>query len=197
MYPDSLEALIESLMVLPGVGRKTAERYAFHLIEGEKDATEKIIASIETVNQSLTQCKICYNYADKEICKICSNQNRNHNIICVVSSPKDVFSIEKAGQFNGVYHVLKGLISTRKGVMPEDLTINELLKRIDENTEEVILALSATVEGETTALYVSKKLESMNAPVSRLAFGLPIGGQLEYTDDMTLMKAFEGRKRMK
>ena len=196
MYPDSLESLIEALMVLPGVGRKTAERYAFQLLESGVETAERFAQSLLNVHATLRHCDICNTYSDHEMCDICKNEHRDHNTICVVATPKDIYSIEKAGQYNGVYHVLGGLISTRKGVMPENLSIDELFKRLSGQTKEVILALSATVEGETTALYISKKLEDKEILVSRLAFGLPIGGQLEYADDMTLLKAFEGRKRM-
>lgn len=195
MYPKSIETLIEQLMVLPGVGRKTAERYAIHLIElGEEPIIETAKALIQ-VNERIRTCDICHHYSESEKCDICQDTSRDKNQICVVSSPKEIISIEKTGQYHGLYHVLGGLISTRKGIMPDNLHIEDLENRINSSEMEIILALNATVEGETTALYLAKKYDD-KAKITRLAFGLPIGGQLDYADDMTLLKAFEGRKKM-
>ncbi len=194
MYPSKIETLIEMLMVLPGVGRKTAERYALHLLELDSSRSIDLAKALIEMTEGITECTQCHNYAEGDLCMICQDSTRDINKIVVVSSPKEVISIEKTNQYNGLYHVLGGYISTRKGILPNDLNIEDLKDRINENTE-IILGLNATVEGETTALYLSKKYQE-NANITRLAFGLPIGGQLDYADDLTLMKAFEGRKKM-
>lgn len=194
MYPKSIETVIEELMVLPGVGRKTAERYALHLIDLDTESVIMLAKALEDMMEKVQECTQCHNYAESDLCLICQDSTRNKKQIVVVSSPKEVISIEKTNQYHGLYHVLGGYISTRKGILPDDLHIDDLSSRI-ENETEVILGLNATVEGETTALYLSKKYQDV-ANITRLAFGLPIGGQLDYADDLTLMKAFEGRKRM-
>lgn len=195
MYPDSIEKLIESFMVLPGVGRKTAERYVLHLLELDEVNLINLAKSAIDVHEKIERCILCHNYAESDKCQICMDSTRDKNQICVVSSPKEIISIEKTGEYHGLYHVLEGLISTRKGIMPDDLNINDLSGRITSQDTEIILALNATVEGETTALYIAKKYDD-KATITRLAFGLPIGGHLDYADDLTLLKAFEGRKKM-
>lgn len=195
MYPKSLESLIEKLMILPGVGRKTAERYALHLLDENRIVFDELATALENVKENIQYCSRCHNFAEGELCEVCKDDSRDENLICIVSSPKEIISIEKSGQYKGLYHVLGGLISTRKGIMPDDLNINDLRDRITDRTKEIILALNATVEGETTALYLAKKYQEL-VPVTRLAFGLSIAGQLDYADDMTLLKAFEGRKKM-
>lgn len=195
MYPKSLESLIEKLMILPGVGRKTAERYALHLLDENRIVFDELATALENVKENIQYCSRCHNFAEGELCEVCKDDSRDENLICIVSSPKEIISIEKSGQYKGLYHVLGGLISTRKGIMPDDLNINDLRDRITDSTKEIILALNATVEGETTALYLAKKYQGL-VPVTRLAFGLSIAGQLDYADDMTLLKAFEGRKKM-
>lgn len=195
MYPSSIEKLIEQFMLLPGVGRKTAERYALHLLDLDESVFVETARALINVNEKVKTCHICHNLSEDNHCSICQDKSRNQHQICVVSSAKEVISIEKTGQYHGTYHVLGGLISTRKGIMPSDLNIDDLKGRIKDNETEVILGLNATVEGETTALYISKKFKDQ-ANVTRLAFGLPIGGHLDYADDLTLLKAFEGRKKM-
>lgn len=195
MYPSSIEKLINQLMLLPGVGRKTAERYVLHLLDLDEAAFVETARALIDVNEKVTTCHVCHNLSEGPLCEICQDENRNKSQICVVSSAKEVISIEKTGQYQGLYHVLGGLISTRKGIMPNDLNIADLEDRITTEDTEVILGLNATVEGETTALYISKKYND-HASVTRLAFGLPIGGHLDYADDLTLLKAFEGRKKM-
>lgn len=195
MYPRSLESLIEKLMILPGVGRKTAERYALHLLEEGDVVFDELASAVIGVKENIKYCSRCHNFAEGDLCEVCKDNNRDTDLICIVSSPKEIFSIEKTGQYKGIYHVLGGLISTRKGIMPDDLNIDDISSRINENTKELILALNATVEGETTALYLAKRYQEQ-VPVTRLAFGLSIAGQLDYADDMTLLKAFEGRKKM-
>ncbi|AZK43634.1 recombination protein RecR [Erysipelothrix piscisicarius] len=196
MYPKKLEKLIESFMMLPGVGQKTAERYALSILDQKPEDVDKFSQDLSTARHEIQSCKVCHNLADEAVCQICQDETRNRSIICVVATAKEAFSIEKMNEYHGVYHVLGGLISTQKGILPENLNIQSLINRVDENVTEVILAINATVEGEMTSLYLAKKLEDQ-ADVSRLAFGLPIGGHLDYADDMTLMKAFEGRSKVK
>lgn len=194
MYPKSLEILIENLKMLPGVGQKTAERYALSLLDASDERVQEFSNALVDMKHSIRECSVCHNLSDKDLCVICSDNSRDKSILCVVSSPKEVFSIDKSDSFGGVYHVLGGLISTQKGVLPDQLNIDTLVRRAHE-FDEIILALNASVEGEMTSLYLSKKLEGITK-VTRLAFGLPISGQLDYADDMTLMKAFEGRNKI-
>lgn len=195
MYPKTLEKLIESFRVLPGVGQKTAERYAMHILEQDDQRIKDLSENLVNAKENIKECEICHNLTDMTICDVCQDKERDQSTICVVASAKEAFSIERMGEYNGLYHVLGGLISTKKGTLPEDLHIKSLNNRINNETKEIILALNATVEGEITSLYLSKKL-SEKTKVSRLAFGLPIGGHLDYADEMTLMKAFEGRNKM-
>ncbi len=196
MYPKKFESLIESFRKLPGVGLKTAERYAFQTIEWDEETIDEFIQSFIDIKEGLHKCEICGNLAEDHLCEICKNKLRDQNQICVVQSPKDVIAMEKTQEYHGVYHVLNGVISTSKGILPEDINIENLLKRINEDTNEIILATNPTVEGETTALYLSKLLEKYNVNVTRIAHGLPMGGHLDYADELTLIKAIEGRKKM-
>lgn len=194
MYPSSIEKLIECFRKLPSVGRKTAERYAMAIFEMSKEEAVDIAQTLIDVTENVRYCSICGNLTEKEICPICEDENRDHSTICVVQNPKDVIALERIGMFNGVYHVLHGAISTTKGILPEDINIDSLLKRIDENTKEIILATNSTIEGDTTALYLSKVLkEYPHVSVTRLASGLPTGGNLDYVDDVTLIRALQGR----
>ena len=196
MYPKKFEALIESFRKLPGVGLKTAERYAFHVIEWDDETLDEVIQSLQDIKHGLQKCKVCGNLAEEEECEICKDRKRDHSIICVVQSAKDVIAMEKTKEYEGVYHVLNGVISTSKGILPEDINIASLLDRINEDTKEIIIATNPTVEGETTALYLSKLLENYDVVVTRIAHGLPMGGHLDYADELTLIKAIEGRKKM-
>ena len=196
MYPQKFEDLIHVLRHFPGVGEKTAERYAFTILEWDDETIQSIIDAFTAVKGGLKHCKVCGNLSEGDECLICKDQSRNHNVICVVQSPKDVIAMEKMNEYNGVYHVLNGVINTSKGIMPQDLNIESLLERVNENTEEVIIATNPTVDGETTALYLSKLLETKKVNVTRIAHGLPMGGHLDYADELTLIKAFEGRKKM-
>ncbi|WP_075877617.1 recombination mediator RecR [Merdibacter massiliensis] len=196
MYPQKFEDLIHALRHFPGVGEKTAERYAFTILEWDDETIQSIIDAFAAVKGGLKHCKVCGNLSEEDECLICKDQSRNHNVICVVQSPKDVIAMEKMNEYNGVYHVLNGVINTSKGIMPQDLNIESLIERVNENTEEVIIATNPTVDGETTALYLSKLLETKKVNVTRIAHGLPMGGHLDYADELTLIKAFEGRKKM-
>ena len=196
MYPKKFEALIESYRKLPGVGIKTAERYAFETINWDEETLDEIIQSLIDVKEGLGKCKICGNLAEGDLCEVCKDETRDSHVICVVQSPKDVIAMEKTKEYPGVYHVLNGVISTSKGILPEDINIDTLIERVNEDTKEVILATNPTVEGETTAMYLSKVLEKKNVTVTRIAHGLPMGGHLDYADELTLIKAIEGRKKM-
>lgn len=195
MYPDSLEELIECFKLLPGVGNKSAERYALLLLEN-KENIDTFIESLKNVKENIKHCEICGNISDNDICHICDDSNRNHRVICVVQSSKDIIAMEKTMEYRGVYHVLNGLISQSKGVLPTDLNIDKLLKRVKEGVDEVIIATNPTIDGETTAMYLSKLLEKENVLVTRLANGLPMGAQLDYADELTLIQAMENRRKM-
>lgn len=196
MYPKSLNDLIEALKMLPGVGTKTAERYALSLLDHEEGDVAMFAKALLDVKSQIKTCQVCHNLTEDTLCAVCRDARRDHHTICVVATAKEAFSIEKMATYTGVYHILGGLISTQKGILPEQLNIESLIKRLDSSSEEVILALNATVEGEMTSLYLAKRLEE-KTQVSRLAFGLPIGGHLDYADDLTLQKAFDGRNKIK
>jgi len=194
MYPASLEKLIEGFKRLPSVGQKTAERYAMHILELPKEDVELFAQQLLDVKNSVKECCVCGHLTEKQRCEICDDSSRDHSTICVVQQAKDVLALEKLGTYNGVYHVLHGAISPIKGVLPEDLNINSLFERIDENTREIIIATNSTMEGDTTALYITKVLKNYeNITVSRLASGLPNGSNLDYADELTLMRALQGR----
>lgn len=196
MYPTSLEKLIESFRLLPGVGAKSAERYALCMMDASEEDVEAFAKALLDIKAKLKICPVCGNLTEEEKCSICSDDSRDHSTICVVQSIKDVVAMEKTNEYKGVYHVLQGLISTTKGILPDDLNIQSLIDRVDENTKEVILATNATMEGETTALYLDKVLSKKGVLVTRIAYGLPMGGHLDYADELTLIKAFEGRKKL-
>ena len=196
MYPKSLQQLIENFKVLPGVGEKTAERYALTILQMDEEKATDFGMSVIDARRKIHTCRICHNFTEEEICPVCSDKARNSRQICVVQDAKDILAMERMHTYNGLYHVLGGVISTNKGVLPQDLNIQTLLERIDENTEEIILALNPTMEGETTVLYLSKILAQKNVQVTRLAHGLPMGGHLDYTDELTLSKALENRQKI-
>ncbi|MDY5111785.1 recombination mediator RecR [Faecalicoccus sp.] len=194
MYPKKFENLILAFQNLPGVGRKTAERYAFETLNWEQEKREEFVNALQVLIEGVDTCKVCGNLSDGDTCSICSDQNRNHTLLCVVQSPKDILAIESIQEYKGVYHVLNGVINTSRGILPEDINIDSLVDRIHKDEiKEVILALDPTVEGETTSLYI-EKLIGKDVLVTRLAYGIPMGGHLDYTDSLTLLKAFQGRK---
>lgn len=196
MYPKKFAAMVDQFQRLPGVGAKTAERYAFDVLEWNKEEIDRMISSLIDMKEHIHTCEICGNLSEDSKCLICEDMGRDHNIICVVQTPRDVIAMEKTHEYNGVYHVLNGVISTSKGILPEDINIPSLMNRINETTKEVIIATNPTVEGETTALYLAKLLEKYPVTVTRIAHGLPMGGHLDYADELTLIKALEGRKKM-
>ena len=192
MYPKKFQNMIDSYQKLPGVGKKTAERYAFKTLDWDEETLDQFIQSLTDLKKGITYCHICGNLSEEDICDICKNENRNHNCICVVQNPKNIDSIEAMQEFNCVYHVLNGTINVSKGVLPEQLNIQSLINRINEDTEEVILALDPTADGETTSMYISKLLNN-KCKVTKLANGIPLGSHLDYTDPLTLLKAFQKR----
>ena len=194
MYPTALEKLIEYFKTLPSVGQKTAERYAMAVLEMPDEVVGEFAEQLAHLHQNVRECSICGNLCEKDVCEICADQYRDSSTICVVQQPKDAIAIEKIGQYKGVYHILHGAISTTKGILPEDINVDNLFKRINEKTKEVIIATNSTLEGDTTALYLTKRLKEFNnIVVTRLASGLPMGGNLDYTDEVTLMRALQGR----
>lgn len=192
-----LVLLAEQFARLPGIGMKSAQRLAYHVMS-MTDAEAKAFAdAIIHAHKTVHTCKVCQNLTDKELCPVCSDSRRDKSIICVVEDPKDITAFERTKEYNGVYHVLHGLISPIDGVTPDKLKIKELLARINQNdVSEVIMATNPTVEGEATAMYISKLLKPLDIKVTRLAFGLPIGGSLEYADEVTLFKALENRNEI-
>ena len=196
-FSPSIEKLIESFERLPSIGNKTAVRLAFYMLNASKEETDNFIKSIQDAKNNLKLCSKCYNISDTDPCEICQNPSRDQSKICVVEDVKDVVAIEKIHEYKGLYHVLHGTISPMDGVGPEDIKIKELLARLMDGTvKEVILATNPKVEGEATAMYISKLIKPMGITTTRLAHGIPVGGDLEYTDEFTLGKAFEGRTEL-
>lgn len=195
MYPKELQQLIESFKMYPGVGSKTAERYALVVLEQPLEVVEQFSNALIEAKTKIKPCENCGHYSNASLCDICKDPSRNDSIIFVVATSKDVIAIEKINSFTGRYHVLGGLISTHQGIMPNDLNIANLIKRVDENVTELIMAFSPTIEGETTALYLSKRLEN-RVKITKLAQGLPMGGQLEYADETTLIRSIENRLKV-
>jgi len=191
--PLPLLIVSEQLAKLPGIGMKSAGRLAYHILNMPVEQVEEFSESILKARKSVHFCKICQNFTEMEICSICSDERRNQKIICVVESPKDVSAFERAGGFDGVYHVLHGLLSPADGVTPEDIRIKELMSRLGGDAEEVIMATNPTIEGETTASYISRLIKPLGIKVTRLAYGLPAGSSLEYADEVTLQRALENR----
>lgn len=196
-FPTSLENLIDKFASLPGVGKKSAQRLAFHMLSLTNQEAEAFADAITYAKHSVRFCKVCQNFTEDDICGICASDRRDHSVICVVSEPRDVLSIERGHEYNGTYHVLHGALSPMLHIGPEDIKIKELLNRVAEgDVEEVIMATNPDTEGEATALYISRLLKPFNIKVSRLAYGIPVGSNLEFADDATLNRALEGRTEM-
>ena len=194
IYPKSIAALIEQFQKFPSVGPKSAQRMAFFLLRMSKGDVENFAKTIIEAKENTKTCEVCYNISTSSPCEICSSTSRDKSTICVVAESKDLIAIEKTNEYKGMYHVLQGLISPMDGIGAEDIRIKELLNRLtDENVKEVILALSPSVEGEATSLYLTKLIKPFGIKVSRIAFGLPVGADLEYADEITIAKAIEGR----
>ena len=197
MYPDSLKRLIEAFKYLPGVGQKTAERYAFCVLDLPEEKTEYFLESVNDVKANIKHCTICNSLTEDEVCSICNNSLRNQEVLCVVEDVKSLFLFERLGIYNGLYHVLDGLISPLDGINPEDIHLDKLLARIKTGEfKELILAFKPNVEGETTALYIKRILDDLDLKISRIASGIPIGADIEYMDAMTLERAFSDRKNL-
>lgn len=196
-YALPIANLIEQLSKLPGIGRKTAQRLAFYILEMDNIEAEKLAYSIKEAKEKIHYCKVCNNLTDGEICSICSDSRRDSSVICVVEGAKDVVAMEKTKEYKGLYHVLHGVISPMENIGPNDIKIRELLARIqDDQVEEVIIATNPTVEGEATALYIAKLLKPLDIKTTRIAYGIPVGGDLEYYDEVTLSKAMENRREL-
>ena len=196
-YSPSIEKLIESFEKLPSIGHKTATRLAFHMLNLNEESTKEFINSIIEAKKNLRYCSKCFNITETDPCPICSSPKRDQSTICVVEDVKDVVAMEKTHEFKGVYHVLHGSISPMNGIGPEDIKIKELLERLrDTDVKEIIIATNPRVEGDATAIYLSKLIKPIGIKVTRIAHGIPVGGDLEYTDEVTLSKALEGRREL-
>ena len=195
--PVALERLTEQFARLPGIGGKTAQRLAFHVLSMSRDEAEAFSKTILEVKDTIKTCPVCQNLTDEELCPICADPERDHSLVCVVADPKDVVALERAREFHGVYHVLHGVISPLNHVGVDDIRIRELLTRVGQGgIREVIMATNPDTEGEATAMYISRLLRPMEIKVTRLAYGIPVGSQLEYADEVTLLRALEGRQEI-
>ena len=194
MYALPIAQLIEEFAKLPGIGKRSAERLAFHILKQPKDQVERFAKSLLAAKEKITFCPVCQSLTDSVPCAIFANTKRDHGVICVVENPKDILAMEKTKEFSGVYHVLHGVISPMDGIGPNDIKIKELLVRTEkEPVREIIMATNPTIEGEATAMYISKLFKPFGIKVTRIAHGLPVGGELEYADEITITRALEGR----
>ena len=192
-YSNAISQLIQQLSRLPGIGQKSAQRLAFHIINMPQEQVEKLAASMTGARANVRYCKFCQTLTDQDLCPICSNPRRDHSVIMVVENPRDMAAYEKTGKFEGVYHVLHGAISPMMGIGPDDIRLKELMQRLQSDVSEVIIATNSSLEGETTAMYISRLIKPTGIKVSRIASGVPVGGDLEYIDEVTLLRALEGR----
>lgn len=196
-FAPPVERLIEEFARLPGIGQKTAQRLAFHVLDMSKEDAQRFADAITQAKSTVFTCKVCQNLTDSEICPICSNPNRDPGVICVVADPRDVLAFERTREYNGLYHVLHGVISPMNHIGPDDIRIRELLQRVaDTDVREVIIATNPDTEGEATAMYLARLLKPFGVAVTRLAYGIPVGGHLEYIDEVTLIRALEGRREI-
>ena len=196
-FAPPVERLIEEFARLPGIGQKTAQRLAFHVLDMPKEDAQRFADAIMQAKSTVFTCKVCQNLTDSEICPICSNPNRDPGVICVVADPRDVLAFERTREYNGLYHVLHGVISPMNHIGPDDIRIRELLQRVaDTDVREVIIATNPDTEGEATAMYLARLLKPFGVAVTRLAYGIPVGGHLEYIDEVALMRALEGRREI-
>ncbi len=197
-FPASMTSLVQHFSKMPGIGPKSAQRLAFYILRSSKDDTDALAGSIIKVKESVRSCSVCNNLSDNDVCEICKSSSRDRALLCIVEEPGDVIIIEKAGHFHGVYHVLLGSLSPLDGIGPGDLKIRELSERVEkEKPREIIIATDFNTEGEATALYLSRILKGKGANITRVAYGIPVGGGLEYADQATIAKAFEGRREAK
>ena len=197
LFPASFQELIDGFAALPGIGRKSAQRLAFHVLSLPDGEAEALASAILEARKNVHACPVCQNLTDSDLCPICRSERRDRSVICVVAEPRDVASIERGHEFNGVYHVLHGVLSPMNHVGPDDIRIRELVERVgNEEIEEVIMATNPDTEGDTTAMYISRLLKPFGVKVTRLAYGIPVGSNLEFADDATLLRAMEGRREM-
>ena len=192
-YSNHITKLIEELAKLPGVGAKSAQRMAFHMINMPNEQIKSLVSAISLAKSNIKYCSVCCTLTDEEICPICKSKSRDHEVIMVVENSRDLAAYEKTGRYDGVYHVLHGAISPMLGIGPADIKLKELIKRLEKEVKEVIIATNSTLEGETTAMYIAKLIKPTGIKVSRIASGVPVGGDLEYIDEVTLLRALEGR----
>jgi recombination protein RecR len=196
-YARPFARLVAEFERLPGVGPKSAQRLAFHILKLDNEAVMRLVAAIEDVKAHMRQCSVCFHVTDQELCDICSDQRRNQAVLCVVAESRDLIALEKTGEFRGRYHVLGGLLAPMDGVGPEQLRIRELLNRVGEASyDELVIATNPSIEGDATALYLAKLLKPFVGKVSRIAHGIPVGGDIDYTDSATLIQAFDGRREI-
>ena len=196
MYSGHINKLIEEFSALPGIGHKSAQRLAFHLINMPKEKVNRLANIMMEARANVRYCKDCFTLTDREICPVCANERRNHKLIMVVENTRDLAAYEKTGKYDGVYHVLHGAISPMLGIGPGDIKLKELIARLQGDVDEVIIATNSSLEGETTAMYISKLIKPTGVKVTRIAHGIPVGGDLEYADEVTLLRAMEGRREM-
>ena len=196
LYSGHINKLIEELSGLPGIGAKSAQRLAFHLINMPKERVERLASAILEAKANVRYCKECFTLTDQEVCPVCANAGRDHKTIMVVENTRDLAAYEKTGKYTGVYHVLHGAISPMLGIGPNDIKLKELMQRLQTDVQEVIIATNSSLEGETTAMYISKLIKPTGVKVTRIASGVPVGGDLEYIDEVTLLRALEGRTEL-
>ena len=196
-FPVSMKLLIEEFAKMPGIGPKSAQRLAFHILKASKNDADALAGAIGKVKESVRFCGVCNNLSDEEICDICKSKSRDRSTLCIVEEPNDIIAIERAREYNGIYHVLLGSLSPLDGIGPSDLKIKELLERVKkEKFEEIIIATDFNTEGEATALYLTRQLKGSGAKITRVAYGIPVGSDIEYADQATISKAFEGRRAL-
>lgn len=193
LYSNQINKLIEELSKLPGIGAKSAQRLAFHIMNMPAEQVEQLAGAMTSAKAHVKYCKCCYNLTDSEVCPICADESRDHRQIMVVEGPRDLAAYEKTGKYKGVYHVLHGAISPMLGIGPNDIRLKELMLRLQQDVDEVIIATNSSLEGETTAMYISKLIKPTGIKVTRIASGVPVGGDLEYIDEVTLLRALDGR----
>jgi recombination protein RecR len=194
--PEPLVRLVQELQRLPGIGPKSAQRLAFHILKTPRDQTDALVDAVREVKERVTYCSVCNNITDADPCPFCRSSDRDHDVICVVEEPQNVTAVEKTGEFKGLYHVLLGALSPLQGIGPDDLKIKGLLARVGNGVKEVILATNPNVEGEATAIYLARLLKPLGVRVTRIAMGVPVGSDLDYTDEITIHKALEGRREV-
>ncbi len=196
MYPEALKLLIEEFERLPGIGKKSAVRLAFHVMNMDKMKAERFAGAIINAREKVHLCPVCQNLTDEKMCPICKSAKRNRKIICVVENPKDIIAMEKTHEYNGLYHCLHGVISPMDNIGPEDIKLRELMMRLTGEAQELILATNLTVEGEATAMYIARLVKPMGIKTTRIAHGIPVGGDIEFADEVTLARAIEGRREI-